>query len=59
MGSRALKDNGEICPRTSHETREWEEIYSSSLSLTSAMGVGDQRRALDALDPRKDQGPIV
>jgi hypothetical protein len=59
MGTRALKGNREVCPKTSHESREWEEIYSSTLPLTSAMAVGDQRHVQDALNPRKDQGPTV
>jgi hypothetical protein len=38
MGTRTLKGNGKVCPRTGHEGPEWEEMYSSTLPLTSAMG---------------------
>jgi len=37
MGTCTLKDNGKVCPRTGHEGPEWEEMYSSTIPLTTAI----------------------
>jgi len=47
------KGKGKIHPRISHEGPEGQKIYSSTLSLTSALdGVGVQRHSSTALAPR-------
>jgi hypothetical protein len=49
-----VKGKGKVHPRTGHEGPEGEQMYSSTLSLTSALdGVGGQRHAPAALSPRK------
>ena len=48
------KGKGQVHPITGHEGPEGDEMYSSTLSLTSALeGVGDQRHAPAALTPGK------
>jgi len=43
-----------VHPRTGHEGPKEKQMYSSTLSLTSALdGVGDQRHAPAALPPGK------
>ena len=54
------KNKGKGQPITGHEAPGWEQMYSSTLSLTSPLdGVGGQRHALADLPPRKDPVPIV
>ena len=45
-----------VHPRTGHEFPEAEKMCSSTLSLTSALNVGDQRHAPAALPPGKRPG---
>ena len=53
------KCKGKLHPRTGHETPNGEKIYSSTLSLTSALdGVGGQRYAPAALTPRMTRYPL-
>jgi hypothetical protein len=48
------KGKGTVHPRTGHEGPEWEQRYSSPLSLTSALvGVGGQHHAPAILPPGK------
>ena len=58
MRSCILKGKGKGHPRTGHEGPEWEEMYSSVLSSTSALdgGVGGQRHVPAALPPGKRPG---
>ena len=54
------KRKSKVHPRTGHEVPEGEQIYNSTLPLTSALdGVGGQRHAPTALPPRKDPVTIV
>ena len=48
-----ITDIGKGHPITDHEGPEGEQMYSSTLSLTSALDVGGQRHAPAALPPRK------
>ena len=53
------KGKGKIHPRTGHEGPEVEKRYSSTLSLTSALGgTGGQRHVPAGLPPRKTQYPL-
>jgi len=53
------KSKGKVHPTTSHEGREGEERYSSTLTLTSALdGVGDKSHAPATLPPVKLPGPL-
>jgi len=53
------KGKGKVHRKTSQEGPEWEERYSSTLSLTSALdGVCGQRYALAALPPGKTRYPL-
>ena len=48
-----------VHPRTGYEGQEKEKLYSSTLSLISALeGVGGQRHAPDALPPWKTRYPL-
>jgi hypothetical protein len=54
------KGKGKVNPRTGHEGPDVEQMYSSILSLTSALGEGvwsTSRRG--RFTPRKDPVPIV
>ena len=47
-------NSSKVHPRTGHEDPEVEWLYSSTLSLTSALdGVGSQRHGPAALPPEK------
>jgi hypothetical protein len=49
-----VRKKSEVRPRIGHGGPEAEQSYSSTLSLTSALGdVGGQRHVLAALPPRK------
>jgi len=49
-----VKGKGEGHPRTGHEDPEGEQMYSSTLPLTSTLdGVGGQRHAPAILTPEK------
>ena len=49
---------GKVLPRIGHEGPEGEQMYSSTLPLTSALdGVGGQHHGPAALPPRKTQYP--
>ena len=51
------KGKGKVHPRTGHEGPEKEQIYSSALSLTSALDrVGGQRHCPQQLQPRERPG---
>ena len=53
------KDEGKFLPRRGHEGPEGEQMYSSTLSLTSALDrVGDQRHTPAALPPVKTRYPL-
>ena len=53
------KCKGKILPRTGHEGPEGEQMYSFTLSLTSALdGVGGQSQAPAALPPGKSRYPL-
>ena len=50
-----IKGKGKVHPRTGHEGPQGEQMYSSTLSSTSALdGVGGQRHVPAALPPGKD-----
>ena len=50
---------GKVHPRTGHKVPEGEMMYSSTLSLTSALdGVGGQHHAAVALPPGKTRYPL-
>ena len=52
-------NKGKDYPRTGHEGPEWEQRYSSTLSLTSELdGMGGQRHAPDASPPGKARHPL-
>ena len=54
-----VNGKGKICPRTGHEGREGEYMYSFTLSLTWALDeVGGQRHDLAALPPGKTRYPL-
>ena len=54
-----VKGKGKGHPRTGHDGPEGEQMYSSTLSLPSALeGVGGQRHAPAALTPRKTRYPL-
>jgi hypothetical protein len=53
------KGKGKVHPITGHEVPEWEQRYSSILSLTSALDwVGVQRHSPAALPPGKTWYPL-
>jgi hypothetical protein len=53
------KGKDKVHPRAGHEGQEWEQRYSSTLSLTSALeGVGGQRNAPAVLTPGKTRYPL-
>ena len=56
-----FKGKGKDHPRTGHEGPEGEQMYSSTLSLTSALdgGVDGQRHAPADLPPGKDPVHLV
>ena len=54
------KGKGEVLPVTGHEGLEGEQIYSSTLPSTSALGGGGWSTPLPGrFTPRKDPVPIV
>ena len=53
------KGKVKVHPITGHEGPKWEYMYSSTLSLTSALeGVGSQRHAPAPLPPGKTRYPL-
>jgi hypothetical protein len=59
VGKGKGKVNGNVHPRTGHEGPEGEEMYSSTLSLTSALdGAGGQRHAPAVFSPGKTRYPL-
>ena len=58
--SYSCKDKGEVLPITGHEDPKWEQMYSCTLSITSAL---DRGRWLTPrpgrFTPGKDPVPIV
>ena len=54
------KGKGKVCPRTDHEVPDGEMMYSSTLSLTSALDEGWWSTSRPGrFTPGKDPVPIV
>jgi hypothetical protein len=60
IGTESVKGKGKVYPRAGHESPEGEEMYSSTLSLTSALdGGGWSTPRPGRFTPGKDPVPIV